>query len=82
MMIVITYTLFVLLSGLAAFVQFIASRRKQEPNVGNNPHFVHFQRRYLLPYYPALLADWLQGNDPATYTVVETDRLCRWTTAY
>ena len=69
-MIVVTYVLFIFLSAIAAGVQYVASKHKREPNIGNNPHFVAFLRSYLIPYYPALLADWLQGMIANTHSSI------------
>ena len=60
-MMVITYLSFVFLGLLAAGVQYAAIKSRREPVVGNNPHFIQFQRKYFIAYLPALLADWLQN---------------------
>ena len=57
----ISYLSFVVLGVIAGLVQYAAIKARREPVVGNNPHFVQFQRLYFLAYLPALLADWLQN---------------------
>ncbi|ELT95975.1 hypothetical protein CAPTEDRAFT_167222 [Capitella teleta] len=60
-MMVITYAAFCALGLLCIGLQYWAIKTRREPPVGNNPLFLKFQRSYFLAYFPALLADWLQG---------------------
>lgn len=60
-MIVITYVAFGILGVLCISLQYAAIKSRKEPAVGNNPTFLQFQRGYFAAYFPAILADWLQG---------------------
>ena len=57
----LTYTAFAILGLVCLVVQYIALRLQRKPVVGNNPTFVLFQKTYFAAYFPAILADWLQG---------------------
>ena len=60
-MMIIAYIAFVVL-GIASFgLQYTAVKSRKDPAIGNNPQFLLFQRHYFTAYFPALLADWLQG---------------------
>lgn len=59
-MFVIAYTSFIILLAGCILLHHFLFKFHQEPAI-NNPVFITFQRGYLLVYYLAVMADWLQG---------------------
>ena len=57
----VTYSAFCILGVICIGLQYAAIKSRNEPSVGNNPTFLQFQREYFAAYFPAILADWLQG---------------------
>ena len=58
-----TLTPFVLIIGGLSYIvlKYILRRIQSDNQVGNNPTFRQFQRRYFIVLIPAIFADWLQG---------------------
>lgn len=60
-MLFFTYVAFLILSAVCIGLQYVVIKNRHDPAVGNNPQFLQFQKSYFMAYFPALLADWLQG---------------------
>ncbi|XP_062504500.1 molybdate-anion transporter-like [Corticium candelabrum] len=59
-MFIIAYVSFIVLLGGCILLHHYMFKRHPQTSI-NNPAFVTFQRGYLLVYYLAIMADWLQG---------------------
>ena len=60
-MLVIAYVSFGILSGLCALFHFKCKTGQADEMTIANPNFVAFQNSYFKVYFPALMAEWLQG---------------------
>ena len=60
-MLVIAYVSFGILSGLCALFHFKCKTGQADEVTIANPNFVAFQNSYFKVYFPALMAEWLQG---------------------
>lgn len=60
-MLVIAYVSFGILSGLCALFHFKCKMGQADEMTIANPNFVAFQNSYFKVYFPALMAEWLQG---------------------
>ncbi|XP_074660207.1 molybdate-anion transporter-like [Tubulanus polymorphus] len=58
---IISYVALFILGLICIGLQLLSIRSRVHPAVGNNPIFLKFQYVYFAAYFPALLADWLQG---------------------
>lgn len=60
-MLIIAYITFVVLSGICAVFHFKCKSGQSVEMAIANPNFVAFQKSYFKVYFPALMAEWLQG---------------------
>ena len=60
-MLLIAYIFFLVLSSLCALFHFKCKTGQRNDLIIPNPNFVAFQNSYFKVYFPALMAEWLQG---------------------